>query len=108
MIHTHTCKSIWLPSPNTLQDIRGWSTLPLKVVSHTQSILTLPPTDQGQTQSVRPPYQDNTVQLKSCNFTCKIKYDGINFAKNGRFEPIFTLINIKSHYLRHLNQYIVD
>jgi len=47
------------------------------------------------------PYQEMTFQLKSINFTTKIQYDGINFAKNGRL--IFASINIKAHYLQDLN-----
>jgi len=35
-------------------------------------------------------------------FTTKIKYDGIIFAKNERFAPMFAEINIKSHYLQDL------
>jgi len=40
-------------------------------------------------RSVSDPYQDMTFQLESINFPTKIQYDGINFAKNGRFAPIF-------------------
>jgi len=75
---------------------------PQKVASHTQSIFTLP--NRPKSYAVCPtPYQDMTFQLKSINFTTKIQYDGINFAKNGRFAPIFASINIKSHYLHDLN-----
>jgi len=68
-----------------------------------------PPPNRSKLYAVCPTlYQDMTFQLKSINFTTKIQYDGINFAKNGRFAPIFASINIKSHYLPDLNYYIVD
>jgi len=95
--------------PNALQVIRSLSSLPpQKVACHTQSILTLPP-NRLKSHAVCPtPYQNKIFQLKSINFTTKIQYDGINYAKNGRFAPIFASINIKSHYLQDLNYYIVD
>jgi len=64
----------WLPSPNSLQVIRS--------------------------QFWPSPLPRYDFQLKSNNFTTKIQYDGINFAKNGCFAPIFASINIKSHYLQ--------
>jgi len=63
-----------------------------------------PPPNRPKSYAVCPtPYQDMTFQLKSINFTTKIQYDGINFAKNGRFAPIFASINRKSHYLQDFN-----
>jgi len=64
---------------------------------------TLPPTLSKSYAVCPTPYQDMTFQLKSIHFNTKIQYDGINFAKNGRFAPILASINIKSHYLQDLN-----
>jgi len=66
-----------------------------------------PPTDQSHTQCVRPPTKISVFTWKVTNFTSKIQYDEMIFAKNGRFAPIFASINIKSHYLQDLNYYIL-
>jgi len=95
--------------PNALQVIRSWSSLPSKSRMSYAVKFDPPPPNRLKSYAVCPtPYQNMIFQLKSINFTTKIQYDGINFAKNGRFAPIFASINIKSHYLQHLNYYIVD
>jgi len=58
----------------------------------TQSILTLPLNRPKSYAECPTPYQDKTFQLKSINFTIKMQYDRMNFAKNGRFAPIFASI----------------